>query len=605
MSSDGKDDSQKAGAQHAPGTTRPSIKPLSALAAEAEAETSTDDPDIANSETLAVPTPLRGEASIPVKLGRSMVSSETLQAVATPLERPNANKSNVVVRKGEDTATPKSPADAADAFFKDGQAPPLIGRTVAGRYTILELLGKGGMSRVYVARHELLKKTMALKVLKEELTGSKDARERFNREAIAAANIADPHIVDVTDYGFTEEGDAFIVMERLIGKDLRHTLRADGAFSCGRAVAITRQILSGLKAAHAQGIIHRDLKAENVFLIEREGNDFVKLLDFGISKLKETYADEHGPSLTSTGMVMGTPQYIAPEQAHAQADLDHRVDIYSLGVILYEMVTGELPFKGQTALELMMRHVQDPPEPPRKRRPDLEIPESVERVILKALSKDREDRYRSADDMLAALPRSDALSGGFESLLTEPPIEQKGNKRGVLLGGAVALVATAALAFVFMGGDNSAKDSDGRSQGTAVATPSATPDAEAAAPKSRLDARLEADQKSARDLKAADAKQVEVRKAKLQIASSHPKARIFVDGKRVGTGKVTLEREPGATVKVRLEAAGYRSVQRSLVIPKNGKTLSIKLLRKSKRPPKTKKPPAKQPRDILNNPYKN
>jgi eukaryotic-like serine/threonine-protein kinase len=290
----------------------------------------------------------------------------------------------------------------------------LVGKRLSDRYTVLGRLGAGGMSVVYLARHEQLNKIVAVKLLRQEIAGSAMSMARFKNEAMAAAAIGDPHIVDVYDF-FTEGGESFLVMERLEGRDLRQALASTGALALGRAVSITRQILRALRAAHARGIVHRDLKAENVFLTERDGTEFVKLLDFGISKLLQPLEGSGLGVATSTGVVMGTPQYIAPEQAHGQRDVDHRVDIYSLGVILYEMLTGSLPFTGSSALAVLMKHVQEEPQPPRQRRPDRDIPVELEQVVLKALAKDPSRRYQSAEEMLTALPDPLALPGGYGS----------------------------------------------------------------------------------------------------------------------------------------------------------------------------------------------
>jgi serine/threonine-protein kinase len=325
----------------------------------------------------------------------------------------------------------------------------LVGQLLDGRYTVLERLGAGGMSVVYLARHELLKKPVAVKVLREELAQSKASLSRFHREARAAASIGDPHIVDVTDYGFTDRGDAYIVMERLEGRDLRRAIAAEGTLAAGRAVAIARQILRALQAAHARGIIHRDLKAENVFLTQRDGHDFVKLLDFGISKITQPLDDAGAgaTAATGTGVVMGTPQYIAPEQAHGAQDLDHRVDIYAMGVILYEMLTGALPFTGRSPLEIVMKHVQEEPQPPRARRPDLALPVELERVVLKAMAKDPAQRYQSADEMLAALPHPQSLPGGFASgaVCVAVPA-RRSHWTGAVAGATLALLAAGGVA---------------------------------------------------------------------------------------------------------------------------------------------------------------
>jgi eukaryotic-like serine/threonine-protein kinase len=307
------------------------------------------------------------------------------------------------------TATPEELAvSATDAGTRIAPAESLVGSVLDGRYSVLEPLGEGGMGVVYLGRHEHLRKLVAIKVLRRELASSKESLLRFHREAMAAASIGDPHIVDVTDYGFTENGDAFLVMERLEGRDLQHAIVDWGALPAGRAVGIAAQILRALQAAHGRGIIHRDLKAENVFLTERDGQDFIKLLDFGISKITQPL-DDNPLGATGTGVVMGTPLYIAPEQAQGERNLDQRVDLYALGVILYQMLTGSLPFTGNNALEVMVKHVNEAPTPPRQRRPDLDISPGLEAITLRALAKRREERYQSAEEMLAALNQAGAM----------------------------------------------------------------------------------------------------------------------------------------------------------------------------------------------------
>ncbi len=340
-------------------------------------------------------------------------------------------ESGEALESGETLAAPVTPGAGAASGSDDGGPDGTlsvdtwrVGQTLAGRYTLLDRLGRGGMSEVYLARHELLKKTVAVKVLRPDIAVTKQALSRFHREAMAAASVGNAHIVDITDYGFTDDGNAFIVMERLIGADLRTELTNRGALPAGRSVAIIRQVLRGLAAAHAQGIVHRDLKAENVFLCDQEERgEFVKVLDFGISKVTQPLDDSPEDSLvrTSTGAVMGTPQYIAPEQAHGDRDIDHRADIYSAGVMLYEMLTGELPFSGKSALDVVMKHVLEAPQPPRERRPDLDIPPELDRLVLKAMAKAREDRFADAEAMRDALPEPTSLPGGFSSMTLAAP----------------------------------------------------------------------------------------------------------------------------------------------------------------------------------------
>ncbi|MCB9554534.1 MAG: serine/threonine protein kinase [Deltaproteobacteria bacterium] len=407
-----------------------------------------------------------------------------------------------------------------------------LGQTLAGRYTLLRPLGRGGMATVYLARHELLKKHVAVKLLRDDIAVSEASFSRFRREAMAAASIGDPHIVDITDCDFTEDGRVFIVMEWLQGADLRVTLRASGPMPPGRAVAIARQVLRGLIAAHAQGIIHRDLKAENVFLSQRDGGDFVKLLDFGISKMThppdgESGSDDEPPLYTSTGVVIGTPQYIAPEQAHGDRDVDERADIYALGVMLYEMLTGELPFTGKSALDVVMKHVQEQPVPPRRRKPELGIPVQLERIVLRAMQKERADRYPSAAEMLRALPASDALSGGYASTrLDAAPRARRLWHYGALLVGL--LLGSAALVWV------------------AVPTGS-TPSIESSA--------------------VADAGSLEPAAiVTLDVVVKPTGASIYLDGRAVAVGRLVRKVKRGsAPLKLTFRAEGFEA--RDLVIP--------------------------------------
>jgi serine/threonine-protein kinase len=454
-------------------------------------------------------------------------------------------------------ATALSPSGLPSApASKAAPREELIGQTVGGRYTVLELLGAGGMSVVYLARHELLKKPVALKVLREELATNQASLSRFHREALAAASIGDPHIVDVTDYGFTESGDAYIVMERLDGRDLRRTIAAEGALAAGRAVAIARQILRALQAAHARGIIHRDLKAENVFLSQRDGHDFVKLLDFGISKITQPL-DDGNQAATGTGVVMGTPQYIAPEQAHGAQDLDHRVDIYAMGVILYEMLTGSLPFTGKSALEIVMKHVQEEPEPPRVRRPELAIPPELEAIVLRAMAKKAGARFASAEAMLAALPDPHGLPGGFTSgALAVAPARPP--RRLALLLLVLGLLAAGGGGLVL----------STRSDEAPSLAP-ARPDA------ARLLAR-------AADLAAPRARDLAPRvdtaeKVTLTIVVSPPQAEILLGEKLLGRGQVVQRLLKGTRpIKLTVRAPGFQS-RPLAVVPSQNETIKVRL----------------------------
>jgi len=229
----------------------------------------------------------------------------------------------------------------------------LVGRTVGERYRILGRIGEGGMGTVYLCEHIALGKRMAVKVLRPEFSRDEELLRRFQHEARAASQIGQENIIDVFDFGHTAEGSAYFVMEALEGESLGRILTREGPMSLQRALPILMQICRALGAAHQRGIVHRDLKPENVFVVRREdGADFVKVLDFGISK--SALASE-AKRLTRAGSIIGTPEYMSPEQA-AATSVDHRSDIYGFGVVAYEMLTGRLPFQGETPLATLLKH---------------------------------------------------------------------------------------------------------------------------------------------------------------------------------------------------------------------------------------------------------
>lgn len=269
------------------------------------------------------------------------------------------------------------------------------------RYVLLEVIGRGGMGVVYRAEHQGIRKTVAIKVLRDELIADRQALARFQQEAVAAAGIGHSGIVNVTDYGFTPQGQAFLVMEYLQGRDLSDILAEQGALPAGRAIALARKILAPLGAAHERGIIHRDLKTNNVFVLDEGPEETIKLLDFGVSKVLQEEKDE-STGLTSRGAILGTPRYLSPEQAQGE-DIDRRADIYAMGVVLHELLSGEVPFSGRSALEVLFAHVQKPPPPLRQVRPDLSISKELEAIVLRALAKDRDERFASAQELDEAL----------------------------------------------------------------------------------------------------------------------------------------------------------------------------------------------------------
>ncbi len=285
---------------------------------------------------------------------------------------------------------------------------PLIGMVVSDRYRIVRKVGEGGMGAVYQAEHALIEKRIALKILFQDLTRRDDLVARFLQEAKSASRIGQENVIDISDFGQSAEGLVYIAMEFLDGQDLGQVLRSEGHLPWSRARPILMQIAKALRAAHKHGIIHRDMKPENVYLVQREGHpDFVKVLDFGIAKVVTT-DDSEGPRLTQTGMIFGTPEYMSPEQAQGHPP-DHRLDVYAVGCIMYHMLTGSVPFTADSFMGILTKHLLEAPVPLRQRRPDLEIPADVEAVCLRALEKDRERRWPDMDTFYRALGAAGGL----------------------------------------------------------------------------------------------------------------------------------------------------------------------------------------------------
>jgi serine/threonine-protein kinase len=279
---------------------------------------------------------------------------------------------------------------------------PLLDQVVADRYKVIRRLGEGGMGAVYLAEHVVIQKKIALKVLAPELARRPDLVARFLQEARSASRIGHENVIDISDFGQAGDGYVYIAMEFLDGQDLGELVRSKGALPWPRARDISMQICRALRAAHDKGIVHRDMKPENIFLIHREGQpDFVKILDFGIAKVMGV-GDQNGPRLTRTGMIFGTPEYMAPEQAEGK-DADHRVDVYAVGCIIYHLVTGKPPFEADSFMAMLTKHMMEDPVSPSVRRPDLAITPEMDALVLKALEKDRDNRYQSMAEFLSAV----------------------------------------------------------------------------------------------------------------------------------------------------------------------------------------------------------
>ncbi len=276
----------------------------------------------------------------------------------------------------------------------------MVGETLAGKYRIEERLSVGGMGAVYRGTHILMDKKVAIKVLRPSLAADEKIVARFSREARAASRISHPHALSVTDFGEAESGIVFLVMELLSGRTLKEVIRQEGPLPLPRVVEIMRQVCGALEAALAEGVVHRDLKSDNIMLLNTSGADYAKVLDFGIAKIKEPLGG-HDPGLTSPDLVVGTPQYMSPEQCSQLSEIDARSDVYSLGVIVFEMLVGHVPFRGDSATAIMLKQLQEPPPSVLDERKDL--PAAVGLVVSRALAKRPEDRYQSVGELIEDL----------------------------------------------------------------------------------------------------------------------------------------------------------------------------------------------------------
>jgi serine/threonine protein kinase len=286
-----------------------------------------------------------------------------------------------------------------------------VGQTLAGGYRILDLISVGGMGRVYRAEQSVLGRTVAVKIIHPHLLADENATLRFLTEARAASKLNHPNSIAVYDFGRTEDGQPYIVMEFLRGKDLARVIYEDGPLSTARIANVLTQVLAALAEAHELGIVHRDLKPENVFLEPlRRGGDFVKVLDFGLAKLR---ADARGPTnVTSPGIVCGTPDYMAPEQGRGDP-IDGRSDLYAVGVMLFQLLTGRLPFEADSPTRVVMMHLTVPVPDPRQISPGRNIPNSLVDVVYKALQKDCTQRYQDALEFADAIREAQALAESY------------------------------------------------------------------------------------------------------------------------------------------------------------------------------------------------
>ncbi|MGQ0507086.1 MAG: protein kinase domain-containing protein [Myxococcaceae bacterium] len=298
---------------------------------------------------------------------------------------------------------------------------PLVGKVLDGRFTVLEQIGTGGMGRVYKALQAPLDRLVALKVLNPNYGAGKDPgfQQRFFLEASMTSKLRHPNTITIIDYGRTEDGMFFIAMEYIEGQTLSALLSQTGAIPWMRALHIGQQICRSLREAHRMGVVHRDLKPANVMVVQEEtDHDQIKVLDFGLVK---SFMPEKplSPELTQSGVLLGSPQYMAPEQARGLAD--PRSDIYSLGLLLYQMLAGRPPFVGRESIDVIVKHIREAPPPLRAPRPELEFPDDVRAMVMRCLEKAPERRPQSMDEVLDAMRRL-GINGGLSGVFNDPRV---------------------------------------------------------------------------------------------------------------------------------------------------------------------------------------
>lgn len=481
----------------------------------------------------------------------------------------------------------------APAMAGPGQA--LVGTVVDGRYRIDSILGEGGMGLVYKAVHTTLNKNLAVKVLRAEVSRDEEIVARFRQEAQSASAIGNQHIIDISDFGTLPDGATYFVMEFLGGQSLTDALEA-GPFTLERTIDVTLQLCGALGAAHERGIVHRDMKPDNVQLIERGGtSDFVKVLDFGIAKV-----GGNNSKLTQAGKVFGTPHYMSPEQC-AGTGVDNKTDIYAVGVILYEMVTGQVPFDADTLMGILTKHMYEEPVPPRELPPPQNVSAEMEQVVLRCLLKDPAVRYQSMEELASDLkkvqagevpdavhmPRPAAPSpptGGFatqgamrptapsfsDSEIPGPPTS---SKAPMLVGIAIAIAAIVGGVVMLGGGEGDPAPLAPAAAEQAAPTEPATADEETEAPP------------------VAPAPAVSV------VVTSVPLgAEVYRGGEFVGVTPYTMTRPDGDDrVELELRLDGYKSAD-AAVSAITGETLPIRLTKASKSTKPSKSRPRPRPK---------
>ena len=446
------------------------------------------------------------------------------------------------------------------------------GDVLDGKYEIKSLLGEGGMGAVFLAENTLISRKVAIKVLHAQFASEDQVVARFHREARTASMIGHDNIIEILDLGQTPEGSPYIVMELLDGCSLADIIEEGKGLEISRAADIIGQVLSALQAAHDKGIIHRDMKPDNVSLVTVAGRtDFVKVLDFGISKFHAQGSGDH-MNLTQTGMVLGTPVYMAPEQAEGRSDLDHRADVFSTGAMLYQMLTGHLPFKASNLQELLRKLLLEEPTNPREYRPDL--PDELCDILQMALARDPNERIQTADDFIELLRPFGARhtlfgqTGEMQSI--PPPARRKvtvqstkmgwsdskagvaKKKTAIFVGVGIAVVAGVAAALIAIINPFSPEKSGSRAS---VTVPPLAPEASrasaAVAPKAAAD-----------EGRPPPAEEVE--KVRIGVSNLPQGARVLIDSKVVEKLPYYIEKSSEPHI-LAVEASGFDRFEKAFV----------------------------------------